>query len=177
MPETQGAIFTLAFYLLSVLTLVSAAMATFARSVVTSAFALFFTLVGLSGYFILLGSDFLAIVQVVVYVGGILTLLLFGILLTNRSYKGVSGEQETASRLPGLVLAGLLMVLLVGSLAIGDLGRTVPPKAPLQAAYAPKTSEMGAQLLSRHLLTFELAGLTLLGALLGAAYLVRRKDA
>jgi NADH-quinone oxidoreductase subunit J len=174
--ESPSLTFIIVFYLLTFMTLVSGAMATFAKNIVTAAYALFFTLLGLSGYFVLLGSDFMAVVQVVVYVGGILTLLLFGILLTNRSYRQVSGEQETANRLPAIILGIFTLGIVLTAVFLGDFYNVVPVEHPDVPAFAPKTSELGAYLLSRHLLAFELAGMTLLGALLGAAYLVRKKD-
>ena len=74
----------LTFWLLTAVVLLSAAVAAFARSIVQAAYALFFTLLGMAGYYALLGSGFLAITQVIIYVGGILVLLMFGVLLTNR---------------------------------------------------------------------------------------------
>ena len=168
--------FVIAFWLITFMTLVAGAMATMAKNVVTAAYALFFALLGLSGYFILLGSDFMAVVQVVVYVGGILTLLLFGVLLTNRTYRHVSGEQETASRLPALLLAVFVMGILFTAVALGGFYPSAPIEHGDLGAYAPKTSELGVYLLSRHVVAFELSGLTLLGALLGAAYLVRKRE-
>jgi len=170
--------FALIFYGVAALTVASAALATFARNIVTAAYALFFMLLGLSGFFMLLGSDFMAVVQVVVYVGGILTLLLFGILLTNRTYRNVSGEQETANRAPGIILGLLVMILLFSAISLADFSAHAKAgEHPNLPHHMGKTSEIGAQLLSRHSISFELAGMTLLGALLGAAYLVRKKDA
>ena len=76
---------TVSFWCVTIIVVVSATVAAFARSIVHAAYSLFFTLIGMAGYYVLLGSDFLAVTQVVVYVGGILVLLMFGVLLTNRS--------------------------------------------------------------------------------------------
>lgn len=169
--------YALIFYAISGVTILAGAVTAFSRNLVTAAFALFIALMGMSGLFILLGSDFLAVVQVVVYVGGILTLLLFGILLTNRNIGQVSGIEESADRTPSLIL-GLLLLggLLIGLLSTDWFTITGPPEGTAATAWAPKISDIGALLLSRHLLAFELAGMLLLAALLGAAYLVRRRD-
>src|SRR5688500_8006630 len=71
-----------AFGLFALLTIGGALLCLFERSVVRSAFSLLATFLGTSGLFLLLGSDFLALSQVLIYVGGILALLLFGVMLT-----------------------------------------------------------------------------------------------
>jgi NADH:ubiquinone oxidoreductase subunit 6 (subunit J) len=173
----QSVAFVFMFYFLALATLGAAAVTALSRNLVTAAFALFVALLGQSGFFLLLGSDFLGVVQVVVYVGGILTLLLFGILLTNRDIGSVSGVEETAKRTPALIAGGGLLALLI--FALGASAWRVPTpsvEGAAVAAYSPKTVEIGANLLSRHLLAFELSAMLLLAALLGAAYLVRRRD-
>ena len=91
----------LAFGLFAVLTLGGALICLWERSVVRSAFALTGTFVGAAGFFLLLGADFLAMVQILLYVGGILALLLFGVMLTP--------PDPTERKLPR-VLAALVFV-------------------------------------------------------------------
>ena len=74
----------LAFFAFASLTVGSALLAATARKIVHSAFALLATFFGVAGIYAVLGSDFMAVTQVVVYVGGILVLLVFGVLLTDR---------------------------------------------------------------------------------------------
>ena len=170
MMETwQGA--NLSFWLITVLVLVSGALAAFARNIIQAAFALFFTLLGMAGYYVLLGSDFLAITQVVIYVGGILVLLIFGVLLTNRP---LERAQRGATRL--YVIGGV-----VGALMLFGVLLTIIRQTPWHVALAagdpqPQTRLLGRLLLADYLLPFELAGMTLLLCLVGAAYLVRRRE-
>src|SRR5207344_2595000 len=82
-PMTIGAI---VFYLFALVTVGSAAVVVLARSLIYSAFALLFTFFGVAGLYVLLGADFLAATQLLVYVGGILVLLLFGVMLTHKLY-------------------------------------------------------------------------------------------
>jgi NADH:ubiquinone oxidoreductase subunit 6 (subunit J) len=107
MTEAVGPWFnpTLSFILVSLLVIVSATVAAFARNIVNAAYSLFFTLLGMAGFYILLGSDFLAVTQVIVYVGGILVLLMFGVLLTNRT------EQELQEDGKLFGLAGVVAAL------------------------------------------------------------------
>lgn len=160
---------TISFWLTTIVVLVSACGAALSRSIVQAAFFLFFTLVGMAGYYVLLGSGFLAITQIVIYVGGILVLLMFGILLTNRP---LQREQPGA----GLqyVLAGGVGVLLLG--VLGYVIVTAP--WPVQRFLEPANDvrPIGRLLLTQYLLPFEVAGVTLLLCLIGAAFLVRRRE-
>lgn len=147
----------------------SAIIATFARNIVNSAYALFFTLLGLAGIYILLGADFLAVTQVVVYVGGILVLLLFGVLLTNRRVEDLLSSGKSPYAL------GILAGVAVFTIITGIFQRAHWPEAlrPLPEA---TTRPLGYMLLQNYLLPFEFASITLLAALIGAAYIVRPKE-
>lgn len=128
---------------------------------------LFFALLLLAALlFLLAGGDFPAIAQLLVYVGGILILLLFGIMLTGQREEGqpVSAVgQGIGTLLLLLALAGPLAAL-VQALPAGPLP---PPRAQLSA-------EIGILLLTRYLPALELLGLLLLVALVGAAWVARR---
>ncbi len=72
------------FWIIVGITIGSAFMVVQSKSLLYSAYALLFTFVGVTGLYVFLWADFLAVVQVVVYVGGILVLIIFGIMLTNK---------------------------------------------------------------------------------------------
>ena len=72
------------FWFIAGLTIISAVMVVYSKKLLNSAIALLFTLFGVAGLYVFLWADFLAAVQVVVYIGGILILIIFGIMLTNR---------------------------------------------------------------------------------------------
>ena len=84
----------------AVVTVGSAAVVVLARSLIYSAFALLFTFFGVAGLYVLLGADFLAATQLLVYVGGILVLLLFGVMLTHKLYD-LDLRSEVTQFLPG----------------------------------------------------------------------------
>lgn len=164
----QGA--NLAFWSITLLVLVSAGVAALSRSVVQAAFGLFFTLVGMAGYYVLLGSSFLAVTQIVIYVGGILVLLMFGILLTNRPLRKDPGMGAVT-----YIGAGLLSILMLGLLAYVILG--VPWTRATELSVPPSdVRRLGFLMLTQYLLPFEFIGMTLLLCLVGAAYLVRRRE-
>ena len=77
-------LFDIIFYLFAVTTIVSGFLVVSSKNIVHSAFYLLFTFFGVTGLYALLGADFIAVVQVMVYIGGILILIIFGVMLTNR---------------------------------------------------------------------------------------------
>jgi NADH-quinone oxidoreductase subunit J len=70
------------FYLFAIITVVPAVIVVTTKNIIYAAFALMFTLFGVAGLYVFLSADFLAAVQVLIYVGGILVLILFGVMLT-----------------------------------------------------------------------------------------------
>jgi NADH-quinone oxidoreductase subunit J len=159
---------TAVFYFLAALTVGSAAVVVLARSLIYSAFALLFTFLGVAGLYFSLGADFLAGVQLLIYVGGILVLLLFGVMLTHKLYN-LELRSQVHRFFPSLLVAVFLLALLVRTAVTTDwaLG---PGRRPL-----PTTLAIGEQFLGRFLLPFEAASILLLVALIGAATIVRRR--
>src|SRR5262245_62999098 len=104
----------LVFLAFAAVTVGSAAVCVLARSLIYSAFALLFTFFGVAGLYVLLGADFLAATQLLIYVGGILVLLLFGVMLTHKLYD-LDLASEVNQFLPGLIVAGGLVVILVAA--------------------------------------------------------------
>ena len=158
------------FWLFAVVTVGSAAVVVLARSLIYSAFALLFTFFGVAGLYVLLGADFLAATQLLVYVGGILVLLLFGVMLTHKLYD-LDLKSEVTQFGAGLLVALGLFVLLTATAARTEW-MTASPRTP-----APTTETIGRLFLGSFLLPFEAASILLLVALIGAAMIVRRPRA
>jgi NADH-quinone oxidoreductase subunit J len=159
------------FYLFAAITVGSAAVVVLARSLIYSAFALLFTFFGVAGLYVLLGADLLAATQLLIYVGGILVLLLFGVMLTHR-ISDLDLRSGMTQFFPGLIVAIGVFVILTAT-AFRTEWAVAAGRAP-----APTTEEIGKLFLSRYLLPFEAASVLLLVALMGAAMIVRRrKDA
>lgn len=160
----------IAFFLFAALTVGTAVFAATAKRIVHAAFALMATFFGVAGIYALLGSDFLAVTQVIVYVGGILILIVFGVLLTDR----VPDEFKAAKPrnwLPAAVAAGLVFVALAASAASAKW----PHVNAKEALPAPTTTveAIGRSLLTDYLIPFEFASVLLLVVLVGAARLAR----
>jgi NADH-quinone oxidoreductase subunit J len=159
------------FYVFAAMTVGAAAIVVLARSLIYSAFALLFTFFGVAALYVLLGADFLAATQLLVYVGGILVLLLFGVMLTHKLYD-LDLKSEVTQFLPGLIVSGGIFGLLALT-ATRTRWATGAGRLP-----AATTQEIGRMFMSSYLLPFEAASVLLLVALMGAAMIVRRrKDA
>jgi NADH-quinone oxidoreductase subunit J len=159
------------FWIFAAITLGSAAVVVLARSLIYNAFALLFTFFGVAGFYVLLGADFLATTQLLVYVGGILVLLLFGVMLTHKLYD-LKLRSEVNNVLAAATVCGGTFALLA-LVSLRTEWSTQGVRAP-----APTTEQLGRAFLGDYLLPFEAASILLLVALMGAAMIVRRrKDA
>lgn len=161
-------VYDLIFYLFAALTLISSFFVVTNRNIVYSAFFLLFTFFGVAGIYVLLGADFVAIVQLIVYVGGILILLLFGVMLTNK-ITNVEIKSGTINIYPAVVGVGLLTGSLLAAL-INSFWFTYDANTP-----EPTTSLLGIMLIQEYAIVFELLGIILLIALIGAASMARRE--
>lgn len=159
---------TLIFVLFCVLTVVSASGVALSRSLIHAAFSLLGSFMGVAGLYVFLGADFLAGAQVLIYVGGILILLLFGVMLTRRTDE-LSLSVATVQFGPGIVLSGLVFASLL-FVALNTQWQTPAKPYPM----TPTTEAIGYRFLGEQLLPFEASSVLLLVALVGAATLVRR---
>jgi len=159
----------IAFYLFAALTVGSALFAATSKRIVHSAFSLMATFFGVAGIYAVLGSDFLAVTQVLVYVGGILILIVFGVLLTDRvpeEYK----VGKPRNYVPALVAAGLVFVAIAGAAMSAKWPRVATAELPAATGTVEK---LGRSLLTDYLVPFEFASILLLVVLVGAARLAR----
>jgi len=159
--ETGG----LVFGALATLVVTSAGGVALSRNILYSGFSLMGTLVGVAGLYLFLGADFVGIAQLVIYIGGILVLILFSVLLTNRI-----GDVRVTSR---SVHRGLGAIAAVGVFVVVVTLVTDAPWTTLEAVAAPATARIGDALLREYLLAFELISVVLLMALVGAMVIAR----
>ncbi len=156
------------FWLFVLLTVGSAIIVVFSKRVIHSAFALLFTFFGVAGLYLFLAADFLAASQVLIYVGGILTLIIFGVFLTARISQ-LDIPQQTHQRYLALIpVVGLAAALIYG-LYTADWSLSPP-------AAEATTRNLGKLLLSTYLVPFEVASVLLLAALMGAMHLSRPRS-
>lgn len=160
--------FPLVFYLIAAVTVISAMGVAFSNNIVYSAFALMGTLMGAAGLFVLLAADFVAVVQVLIYVGGILVLTLFAVMLTHR-IADVRISNRSLGRLPALLVVGLVGAIMFRAVA-DTAWHQIAPGTP-----GPTTYGIGNGFLNEYVLPFELASVVLLAALVGAVVLSRKE--
>jgi NAD(P)H-quinone oxidoreductase subunit 6 len=160
---TPGTVF---FFMLAGVIVMSSLGVALAPNILYSAFALLGTLAGVAGLYLFLGADFVGIAQLLIYVGGILVLILFAVLLTNRI-----GDLKVSNLSSGVMLAAPAAIALMALLVKMAMGTSWPMT---EQAVAPTTSRLGDAFLKEYLLPFELASLVLLMALVGAMVLARR---
>lgn len=156
------------FWLFVILTVGSAAVVVFSRRVIYSAFALLFTFFGVAGLYVFLAADFLAASQVLIYVGGILTLIIFGVFLTAKIYQ-MDIPQQTHQRYLALLPVLGMLAALIYALYTADWHLVEP-------ATEPTTRHLGQLLLTTYLVPFEVASVLLLAALIGAMRLSRPRS-
>ena len=166
------AIKSLIFYAFALLTVASAVLVVTVRNIVHASFSLMITLFGVAGLYVFLQADFLAATQVIVYVGGILVLILFGVMMT-------SGRLEMTIQIErGQLFLGGLVALLILLLLFGVISNT-PQWEGIEddgAILEPTTRHIGEMIMKgEFLLPFEVVSILLLIALIGAA-LISRKE-
>lgn len=158
----------LVFYLLAALTIGSAVVVALSRNIVYSAFSLLGTFVGVAGLYAMLAADFVAVVQVLVYVGGILVLIIFAVMLTHR-IDDVAVSNRAVGRLPAALIIGIVGVVMGSCVLAANWVQKADPQA------TPTTAGIGDAFLGPYILPFELASVVLLVVLIGAVVVSRKE--
>ncbi len=172
-PDLTAHLPGIIFFALSALTVGCAVLAATAPRIAHAAFGLMGAFLGIAGLYAMLGADFVALTQIIVYVGGILVLLVFGILLTSRTRLALGLDREPGAIWP--IIAGGAFFLAIMLAVRGSSFNTITDPGEPQAT----TASIGRAFLdpNQYLIPFELASVLLLAALVGAAYLARRRRA
>jgi len=162
---------TFFFYFLSGLAILSGVLVITRKNPVHSALALILTLLCVAGLYLMLYAPFVAGVQIILYVGGIMVLFLFVIMLVNleRSEKEKQFNQQW---LPGLLAAVGLGGLLV---AIYLRGKAIFAQPVLQMPETENTQKVGQMLYSNYMFPFEIASLLRLVAIIGAVVMAKKR--
>lgn len=156
------------FLVLGGLAIIGALGTVLMRNIVHSALMLILSLVAVAGIYVLLNADFLFAVQIMVYVGAVATLILFGVMLTGG--QRTAQPQNNSQVLPAAVLA----VLLFAAVLVPVIFNTVWPVSDTVAPEAT-TALLGQELMRTYALPFEVAGALLLVALVGAIIVARER--
>ncbi|MFH0980960.1 MAG: NADH-quinone oxidoreductase subunit J [Planctomycetota bacterium] len=168
-PKAESGILeALFFYVFAAATLLSGLMICLGKNVIRMAVGLFVVLGSVAMLYFLLGASFLAAIQFIVYVGGTLVLLIFGVMLTSRSpwmRLNIKPREALAAAAVGVVLLGTL---------VAAVRRAQWPEE-IKAAPGFTVGELGRSLLTTYLVPFEVVSVLLLTVMIGAAYLARQE--
>jgi len=156
------------FYILAAFTVWAAAVVVLGKNIVRAAVALIFTFCGMAALYVMLDAEFLAAVQVLIYVGGITILLLFAIMLTSRISSATARVINDQVLLSAIAAVGLLVGLIYAALR-GIPALSGPPRLPETAPF------IGRALLTTYALPFEVVSILLLAGMVGAIILARKE--
>jgi NADH:ubiquinone oxidoreductase subunit 6 (subunit J) len=173
------------FYLMGFITLASAVFVAASKNLVRSVFMFFVTLLALAGLYVLALADFIAITQIVIYVGGILVLILFAFMLSGKETLANLQQQEnrfiSISKLPALLLAVLFFIVMINILFKADINNLAWVREAVigKNTFTPTddtVNNIGVNLMTTYLLPFEAVSILLMMALVGAAHLSRKEN-
>lgn len=158
----------IAFWIGAVVMIFAAVKVVTTKNVVHAALYLVIVLAGVGLDYLLLQSEFLAITQFLVYIGAIVVLFLFGIMLT-RAPLGTSDDLDHRNYRPAGILTGLLLAVVIGGSLVATFG---DDKVKLTAPNS--VAKLSDSIFSTYLLPFEVVSVMLLAALIGAIVLARK---
>jgi|TARA_Y100000994_G_scaffold135826_1_gene111251 NADH:ubiquinone oxidoreductase subunit 6 (subunit J) len=154
------------FYLVAALILFGAAGVVLSRNIVYAAVGLLLTMLGTAGLFILVFAEFLALVQVLIYGGAVVVLILFAVMLTRiDDFRNLT---DNGQQLVGAVLSIIVVITLIAAILTTSIEQTSLSGIGIQ--------ELGIVLFSDWAIPFEIASLVLLIALIGSVVLVKRGE-
>jgi NADH-quinone oxidoreductase subunit J len=167
------------FYIFGALTVLSGVMVVTARNPVHSVLFLILAFFNTAGLFLLIGAEFLAMILVIVYVGAVAVLFLFVVMMLDIDF-----DQLRAGFVRYLPVGAAVGIVLLAELIVAVAGWTLAPAwpslsraAPINGRIVSNTRALGDVLYTRYLLAFQVAGLILLVAMIGAIVLTLRHRA
>ena len=174
----QQLVLQIAFFTFAFITVCGAVYLLFTRNVLYAAFSLLVTLLGVAGLYVFAGADFLAVSQIMIYVGGVLILMIFGIMLTNKKKDQQRSDQINkilvshhnrfwVAIVAVLLFLGFLKVIFTANFHL--VGKEIHQGTTVQ--------KLGIGLMTDYVFAFEIIGLLLLAALIGAAYIAKKEKA
>jgi NADH-quinone oxidoreductase subunit J len=169
------------FYFFAFMVLGSAFLVVAMNNLVRSIFLFFVTLFSLAGLYVFALADFVALTQVVIYVGGVLVLMLFAFMLSNKQLLNDLKviKVKTIHNLPAILIAALVLAVLL-SIITGSNPDNATWLQNNEQWIKPTDNtvqQLGVQIMARYLLPFEVVSVLLLMALIGAAHISRKDKA
>ena len=166
----------LAFYVFAVVTVAAGLMVTVSRNPVHSVLWLILAFLSSAGLFVLVGAEFVAMLLIIVYVGAVAVLFLFVVMMLDIDFAELKAEMAKYMPLAGLIGVVLLLQLglVLGAWTTAEGVTVIPTLGELPAPEVENTRALGLVLYDRYFLLFQLSGLILLVAMIGAIVLTLR---
>jgi len=168
------------FYVFAAMLLGSALIVVTVKSLVRSIFMFFVVLFTLAGLYVFAMADFIAVAQVIIYVGGVLVLMLFAFLLSNKDLLTnihPAGKFINLHLLPGIGIAAVFLFMLISAILSADISNiawlNANPENHIKAS-DNTIHIIGINMMTRYILPFEVISIFLMMALIGAAHLARK---
>jgi NADH-quinone oxidoreductase subunit J len=161
------------FYLIAAVMVGAALVVVTSRNVVRAALALIVVFAGVAAQFILLAAEFVAVTQVLVYIGAIMVLMLFGIMLT-RARIGRDVDATNDHWWSGVITALLLVGVMAYALVDYYGGDKLPADRQLNSVAGSNTATVSDSIFAQYLIPFEVVSVLLLAALVGAIVIARK---
>lgn len=159
------------FWFLSLLAVGSALMVVISRNPVHSILFLIVTFIAITGHYIMLNAQFLAIVNLIVYAGAIMVLFLFVVMLMNLNKKS-EPQKNLWMLVAGIMAGGFLLLVIV--MAVRDMGNT--RSIDMEGGDIGLIQNLGKRLFSDYVIPFEISSILFLSAMVGAVLLSRKKE-
>ena len=159
-----------AFVILAILAIASALVVVVHRNPVISAVALAFNLVSIAGFYLLLNAQFIALLQILVYAGAIMVLIMFVVMLLNLQEEQRLAVSRGVIQRVLAIAAAVVFVALMGRLALDHGPRTM---TPVQDGFGSVVS-IGTALFGQFFYPFEVISLLLIASMVGAVLLAKR---
>ena len=171
------------FYVLAGLVIGSALFVVLSHNLVRSIFVFFVSLFAVAGLYVFALADFIALTQVVIYVGGVLVLMLFAFLLSNKELLNdlqlIKTKFNTVHHFPGILIALLFLFILVFMIREVDVDNLVWINNTVEKNVIHPSDntihQLGILIMTKYLLPFEVISVLLMMALIGAAHLARKE--
>ena len=163
----------LAFYTFSLSTLLGGVFTVVSRNPVHSVLWLILSFLSAAGLFVLLGAEFVAMLLIIVYVGAVAVLFLFVVMMLDVDFAELKAEM--ARYLPlGLLIGMIILIQLMFAFGVWDYSEGYESRIAAQIGTGTNTAELGAIIYDDYILIFQLSGLILLVAMIGAIVLTLR---
>ncbi len=156
------------FYVIAAVTIAGAVGVALSRNILYSSIGLLMALLGAGSLYVFLAADFVAVTQLLIYIGGVLVLILFAVMLTNRI------TEVNVSNSSFGIFGGVLLFVSVAPVLLA-VATLTPWPVRLATSMAPTTEAIGNGFLTKWLLPFEVASLVLLATLIGAVVIARKE--